>query len=168
MENRRKGTANTRGTTSTNRKSRRSCETFNSNTRKLTSHFKRVVAECSLKLRRDQRPESQQRPAWIVRWQLLLSSGPGLVLNSLQSLSRPNALSLHNLVLPRPVGSHPAFATPLTSTPSPCYFQYSSPGVAELADAADSKSAALRGRVGSTPSSGTNCSSLETLVLSSP
>jgi hypothetical protein len=37
-----------------------------------------------------------------------------------------------------------------------CYFQLCSPGVAELADAADSKSAGTLSRVGSTPSSGTN------------
>ena len=39
MEKIRKGTANTNGTTNTNKKSRRSREMLDSSTRKLTSHF---------------------------------------------------------------------------------------------------------------------------------
>jgi hypothetical protein len=45
---------------------------------------------------------------------------------------------------PRRIVCH-ASAPPLYPNIPSCYFLYSSPGVAELADAADSKSAALRG-----------------------
>jgi hypothetical protein len=56
-------------------------------------------------------------------------------------------IGLPRVPAPIPIGLEPS--------PRPCYFSISSPGVAELADAADSKSAGTMSRVGSTPSSGT-------------